>query len=165
MSVKYALQYPDRVEKLILVSPAGIPKQEPIPVERLDPEFKPSWFFSLAQRLWSWEVSPQTILRSLGPFGYVDVEMMSFLSYLTSLASLLHRQIITNRYATRRFELGSPTIEEKSALAEYIYQISAGKGSGEYSAPRLLYPFFTGIIQENGAKSRTGKFLFRYYTL
>jgi cardiolipin-specific phospholipase len=134
--VKYAFKYPERVEKLILVSPVGIPNHESISPERIDPEYQPSIFLRIAETLWAREISPQALFRSLGPFG----------------------QIITNRYATRRFELGSPSLEEKAAIGEYIYQISAGKGSGEYSAPRLLYPFFTGIKEQDGSKSMAGKY-------
>lgn len=117
LAAVYALKYPKHVERLILVSPVGIPRNP-----QNDPEFYnsdgrgvrqiPGW----VSRLWNAHFTPQLILRCLGPFG-------------PSLVS---------KYTTRRFS----HLEEVDQLDlhDYIYHISTATGSGEYSVTRLLEP-------------------------
>ncbi|KAI9490194.1 Alpha/Beta hydrolase protein [Zychaea mexicana] len=154
----YALKYPKRVEKLVLISPAGIAKappeqQEPAAdqnatpqqvidkdaaelnaklqagAETLDdaatktdddsdseppqPRRKlPAW----AKYLWDKNVTPMSIVRTVGPFG----------------ASLV------NSYTSRRFaHLDTP---ERYDLYDYIYNITASTGSGEYALAAVLKP-------------------------
>ncbi|KAI9281081.1 Alpha/Beta hydrolase protein [Sporodiniella umbellata] len=91
-SACYALKYPERVEKLILVSPAGIPNPPPEtitkpnnPQETLQKEAEeistnfqegekpvdpprrkiPAW----ATYLWNKNITPMSIVRMTGPFG------------------------------------------------------------------------------------------------
>jgi cardiolipin-specific phospholipase len=117
LAAVYALKYPMHVERLILVSPVGIPRN---PLN--DPEFSnnggriprqlPGWIV----RLWNANFTPQLILRWLGPFG-------------PSLVS---------KYTTRRFS----HLEERDQLDlhDYIYHISTATGSGEFAITRLLEP-------------------------
>ena len=70
LAAVYALRYPERVQKLILVSPAGVPAK---PAEEALPATTPtrsrSMLFSLAGFLWGQNVTPQGILRTMGRFG------------------------------------------------------------------------------------------------
>ncbi|KAI8139653.1 Alpha/Beta hydrolase protein [Fennellomyces sp. T-0311] len=154
----YALKYPQRVEKLILVSPAGVAVPPPevqtrtadkqtSPQEVIDKDASeiqarlqtgtetlddaatkdsddsdsdssrprrriPGW----AKYLWDKNVTPMSIVRSIGPFG----------------ASLV------NSYTTRRFaHLDTP---ERHDLYDYIYNITNASGSGEYALAAVLAP-------------------------
>ncbi|GBC04047.1 hypothetical protein RclHR1_05490010 [Rhizophagus clarus] len=117
LAAVYALKYPTRVERLILVSPVGVPRNP-----QNDPEFHNSDGRSIRQipgwviRLWNANFTPQLILRWLGPLG-------------PSLVS---------KYTSRRFS----HLEEVDQLDlhDYIYHISTATGSGEYSVTRLLEP-------------------------
>ncbi|KXS09185.1 alpha/beta-hydrolase [Gonapodya prolifera JEL478] len=61
LSAAYALQHPDRVSKLILVSPVGVP---PLP-----PEFQlPGWI----RTLWSWNFTPHGIRYTDRRFNFLD---------------------------------------------------------------------------------------------
>ncbi|CAO3626728.1 unnamed protein product [Cunninghamella echinulata] len=137
----YSLKYPERVEKLVLVSPAGIAEpprdliQEPpnkSPQELLENEAQeigdamqaeaqaqaaprrkiPGW----ASYLWDRNISVMSIVRMTGPYG----------------ASLV------NKYASRRF--AHLSTEEQHDLYDYIYQITSSTGSGEYALAGILAP-------------------------
>lgn len=65
LSTAYSLKYPERVEKLILVSPVGVPiKPEPRPDAP-----KMGYLMSLAISLWKNNITPMSIIRGVGPFG------------------------------------------------------------------------------------------------
>ncbi|RIA97216.1 Alpha/Beta hydrolase protein [Glomus cerebriforme] len=115
LAAVYALKYPMHVERLILVSPVGIPRNP-----RNDPDFHdvdsirkvPGW----VAQLWNANFTPQSILRWLGPIG----------------------PSMVSRYTTRRFS----HLEEidQLDLHDYLYHISTAAGSGEFSITRLLEP-------------------------
>ncbi|KAG9284241.1 hypothetical protein G9A89_002051 [Geosiphon pyriformis] len=110
----YALKYPLRVERLILVSPVGIPENphEQNELKNSTGRQIPGWVI----RLWNANITPQSILRWTGPFG-------------PSLVS---------RYTSRRFAY----LEEQDRidLHDYLYQISSAPGSGEYALAKILAP-------------------------
>jgi cardiolipin-specific phospholipase len=134
----YALKYPHRVEKLILVSPAGIPedpdaqaqlKQQQNPHEVLQQQANqigatmqavketprprlPGW----ATYLWDRNVTPMSIVRMIGPFG----------------ASLVHT------YTSRRFAHLDES--EQYDLYDYLYHITSSNGSGEFALAAVLAP-------------------------
>ncbi|KAJ3075702.1 hypothetical protein HK102_005547 [Quaeritorhiza haematococci] len=115
LSACYALKYPERVERLVLVSPAGIPKR---PDDLEDGQWfrggrkVPSW----VNNLWNWNITPGTVVRFAGPFG----------------PQLVHK------YTSRRFAY-LPHDESKD-FHDYVYHISALPGSGEYALSGLLLP-------------------------
>ncbi|ORX48515.1 alpha/beta-hydrolase [Hesseltinella vesiculosa] len=144
-STCYALKYPERVEKLILVSPAGIPAPPEDYIQQENPDSTPQELLeqeakelgetmqaeaaesvgqqpprrripSWARYLWDHNITPMSIVRAAGPFG----------------ASLV------NRYTSRRF--AHLTTEEQHELYDYIYQITSDKGSGEYALAAILKP-------------------------
>ncbi|KAI8900731.1 Alpha/Beta hydrolase protein [Globomyces pollinis-pini] len=112
LSTCYALKYPERVEKLILVSPVGVPSA---PEPSSQPQ-RPGYLLSLFRSLWSWNVTPMSVIRTFGPAG----------------------PSLVKRYATHRFK--HLDNEEAKDLENYIYHISAQPGSGEYALARLLLP-------------------------
>jgi cardiolipin-specific phospholipase len=118
LSTAYALKYPERVEKLVLVSPVGVPEPPPhivAPHQHTAPQ-KPSWLIQVARKLWTWNVTPQGIIRTVGPYG----------------------PRLVNAYTSRRFAHLDAIEQEK--IKNYLYHISAQSGSGEYALSRLLLP-------------------------
>jgi pimeloyl-ACP methyl ester carboxylesterase len=128
LSASYAMKYPKRVEKLVLVGCAGVGH----PPEDYDDDLvflkekyqvKPwtfrSLFISNAKRIWNSNWTPFSIIRCAGPWG---------------------RNLVTagvkRRYATAE----DMTLEEKETFANYIYHIVAQKGSGEFTLRHLLRP-------------------------
>ena len=111
--IGYALKYPDRVEKLILASPAGIPKAPLDTTERM--RNRKGWLVSLFVRGWKSGMTPFSIIRFFGPLG-------------SNLFSM---------YTSRRFH----HLEEKELklFHDYLYHISSQPGSGEYSLSALLH--------------------------
>ena len=111
LSVVYALKYPQYVEKLILASPAGV---------SVRPENPPSpgrgWVVDMFAKVWGWNITPMDILRTFGPFG-----------------SQFLRQYTAHRFAYL------DEIDHQD-FHEYVYHISAQKGSGEYALAALLHP-------------------------
>ncbi len=114
LAAVYALKYPMHVEKLILVSPVGVPRSP-----QSDPEFFEDGGRKLSGwvvKLWNAHFTPQLFLRWLGPFG-------------SSLVS---------KYTTSKFYL----LEEidQLDLHDYLYHISTATGSGEFAITRILEP-------------------------
>ncbi|KAJ3336834.1 hypothetical protein HDU93_002074 [Gonapodya sp. JEL0774] len=105
LSAAYAMRFPERVSKLILVSPVGVP--------HLPSDFKlPGW----VSTLWSWNFTPQGIIRMVGPWG----------------------PDLVQRYTDRRFAF----LDESDAkdMREYLYHTLALRGSGEYALGSILLP-------------------------
>lgn len=136
LATHYALRHPDRVSKLILVSPVGIPPYDyghsddvvnsSNPNNNINNNIKsplrsppnkavtghkiPSWLSMLWNRNWT----PQTIIR--GPFG----------------------KRLSNLYIDSRF--ASLPEAERKCLATYFHSISKAPPSGEYALAALLAP-------------------------
>ncbi|KAF9209241.1 hypothetical protein BGZ59_010206 [Podila verticillata] len=137
LSAVYALKHPERVEKLILASPVGIPENpeaqraplpnppessgsgsgEPSPKSANTAPAPPSSLFrKLAMGAWERNITPQSIMRFTGPFG-------------PSLVAA---------YTSRRFAYLEA--DELRDLNSYIYHISSKSGSGEYALSTILAP-------------------------
>jgi cardiolipin-specific phospholipase len=142
MAVAYALKYPGRLNKLILVSPVGIP-EDPLAVNSDLPDPESSTMqneFTQSQEdltnpskreevkvprrqipkwvtyLWDANVSPFSVVRLSGPLG-------------PSLVS---------GWTTRRFS--HLPENESQALHNYAYSLFRQRGSGEYALAYILAP-------------------------
>ncbi|KAF7790111.1 hypothetical protein EIP86_001063 [Pleurotus ostreatoroseus] len=144
LSVVYALRYPTRVSKLILVSPAGVPRDpnstetpsreidstsgsdsdsaEPASQGKVD-EMRSD------QRT---EQRKQSNARKL--FTYLWEEGWSPFQVVRS--TLFWGPMLVGKYSSRRF-IGL-SLDDTKAMHEYILNITLAKGSGEYS--HLLAP-------------------------
>ncbi|RKP04145.1 hypothetical protein CXG81DRAFT_6140, partial [Caulochytrium protostelioides] len=112
---RYALKYPQRVDHLILASPAGVPESPPKEVLDAMGAERP-WLFSVFTRLWLAGVTPQSLIRWAGPWG----------GHLTRV------------YTRRRFPLMA--VDELTVFEDYLSAISAGRGAGEFGFMRLFQP-------------------------
>lgn len=111
LSTAYALKYPEHVEKLILVSPVGVPS---LPKNYL---MQPKTAFrSLVTSMWSSNITPMSVVRSMGPLG----------------------PRLVRSYTSRRFAHLDKA--ELASLDSYAFHITAQSGSGEYALARLLLP-------------------------
>ncbi|KAK9484712.1 Alpha/Beta hydrolase protein [Lipomyces starkeyi] len=145
IGVAYALRHPERIKKLILVSPAGVPRDPWVvhedeahpPSSGLGSEFtstqadttkhstKPADKRAMELKrpmpnwlvfLWERHVSPFSFVRYTGPLG-------------PQLVSL---------WTSNRFSLLPK--DEASALHHYVLGLFTARGSGEYAITRLLAP-------------------------
>jgi len=110
LAAHYALRHPEMVERLVLVSPAGLAER---------PEGHQPRYANVSRALaWAWELglTPHSLVRALGPLG-------------PSLSSAYTRRRF--RTADSQQEPGL-TVDEKEALAQYIQlNLSSSKG-GEW---------------------------------
>jgi cardiolipin-specific phospholipase len=142
LSVNYCLKYPSHVDRLILVSPVGVPHNpyetqndiEKDPSIGSPPETTVQREFSDPQTMASRAVKiPQPLPRwitvlweaNFSPFIFVRLPVLG--------------PKFASRWTTRRFGQ-LPTLEEQAALHQYAYQIFRLKGSGEFALAYLLAP-------------------------
>lgn len=117
-----ASKYPERVQHLLLVSPAGVGRR---PSEWEPSRLPSAWSLrgALARFLiWSWDsdLTPGRVIRGLGPLGPGLVQ----------------------RYARGRFQQGLALSDAEVARFEsYFYHILVARGSGEFALRHILAPF------------------------
>ncbi|KAK9813732.1 hypothetical protein WJX73_005841 [Symbiochloris irregularis] len=126
LAAQYTLQHPERVQHLVLVSPAGMVKQPEGWPGNTNYEYLKnpwSWRGQLARfftTLWEAGATPGGFIRTLGPWG----------------------PRMVNGYARNRFKRGMQLQEDELlAFEDYFYHIMAAKGSGEHALRHLLGPF------------------------
>jgi cardiolipin-specific phospholipase len=109
------------VNGLALISPVGLPSP---PKDSISLPSKPlSLSFLLAA--WSINVTPQSIIRFLGPRG----------------KSYVHNAI-SRRFSAKYSSGVHWNSEEADMISEYMYHITVAEPSGEYSMNSLLTPIY-----------------------
>lgn len=113
LSAKYALQYPERIKKLVLASPVGFPDK---PHDALPPSQLPTGL-RVVDALWSSNVTPQQLVRMMGSTR-------------------------GKRNVKRALRGRIPHLKESESdmLADYLYQVTVADPSGEYAINSLLEP-------------------------
>ncbi|CAA2974338.1 probable 1-acylglycerol-3-phosphate O-acyltransferase [Olea europaea subsp. europaea] len=124
VAAKYALKYPEHIQHLILVGPAGFSSETEHMSEQLT-RFRSTWKGAIANHLWESNFTPQKIIRGLGPFG----------------------PDLVRKYTSARFGARSQghvlTEEESRLLTDYVYHTLAAKSSGDLC---LKYIFSFGAF-------------------
>eukprot|EP00753_Platysulcus_tardus_P020966 PLAT8513.1.p2 GENE.PLAT8513.1~~PLAT8513.1.p2 ORF type:complete len:432 (-),score=191.40 PLAT8513.1:79-1332(-) len=115
LSAVYALRYPDRVEKLVLVSPAAVPPAKPV---KLPASGGMRTLARALLSLWDSGYTPQSMIRGLGPAG----------QWLAAL------------YVDKRGEFSSPMLQ-KAAFTDYMAQMTMAPSTADECLPCLLAPF------------------------
>lgn len=146
LSVAYALKYPDRVSKLILLSPAGVPRDpnQTTAVER-ELESAPHSSSSSVELASQHKVDdiraeqvaakpPQSRSRRL--FMYLWEEGWSPFQVVRS--TFFWGPMLIGKYSSRRFS--GLTDEDTRDMHDYILNITLAKGSGEYCISHILSP-------------------------
>jgi cardiolipin-specific phospholipase len=119
LGVAYTERYPQHVDRLILISPAGVPEETPALIEAR--RRRTTWRLRLFEVLFPL-VSPGDLFRSLPEWT---------------------ARKWMRKYVSRRL----PAItdqDEQVKLAEYLYANNALPGSGEYCLPSILKPSIFG---------------------
>lgn len=122
LSVAYTEKYPERVNRLLLLSPAGVPEKTPETEAERKAVFYSSptrrFVFGLFAGLWEWGYTPGSVMRTIPES---------------------RGRNLVDRYVRGRL----PAIQdphEQSVLSEYMYIGSVLPGSGEFGLSRLLEP-------------------------
>jgi cardiolipin-specific phospholipase len=127
MSVAYCEKYPHRVERLILLSPAGVPAETEELRERLKQMKRNS---SLAGK------TVMALAPTVFESGTTPCSLMRAIPQTTG-------QGWVQSYVERRLPaISNP--EEQTAVADYLYHNATLPGSGEYALNRILTPFTLG---------------------
>ncbi|KAG7352730.1 alpha/beta fold family hydrolase [Nitzschia inconspicua] len=119
MSVAYCERYPERVERLILLSPVGVPDDNDPAVKERIQRYQSSW------RTRTFLGVFQTLFHMTNP-----AEVLRLLSTERSYG-------MAQNYVTRRLpEISDP--EESRTVADYLYYNAVLPGSGEYFLHSVL---------------------------
>jgi len=122
LSVAYSEKYPERVDQLLLLSPAGVPDDPPEKIASRRARFLTSTPRKLAYNLFTgmWES------------GYTPGSLMR------ALPESQGRRLVEGYVYNRLPAIRDP--QEQAVLSEYMYTGSILPGSGEYGLSRLLHP-------------------------
>ncbi|GAA0145916.1 hypothetical protein LIER_36220 [Lithospermum erythrorhizon] len=124
VAAKYALKHPQHVQQLVLVGPAGFTSETDHMTERMT-KFRATWKGAILNHLWESNLTPQKIIRGLGPLG----------------------PNLVRKYTSARFGSYAQgdllNEEEAKLLTDYTYHTLAAKGSGELC---LKYIFSFGAF-------------------
>ena len=163
-STVYALRYPQRVHKLVLLSPAGVPRDPNATVpsrEMLDRQVtgedgavmadnsrvaaleqeqqaekrKESFGRRVFTHLWEGGWSPFQVVRSSLFWGPMLVGKVCFSSHMIASSAADYVDI---KYSARRF--GALNKDDTRDMHDYIMNITLSKGSGEYCICQSHYP-------------------------
>jgi len=155
-SVAYALRYPDRVTKLILLSPAGVPRDpnydepsreltdtgpsrpessRPKPTRELSSLERATTINIKSLRQEQKKIKPresnvQRLFLYLWEGGWSPFQIVR--------STVFWSPMLIGKYSSGRFSTLTP--EEKRDLHEYILNITLAKGSGEYCITHILAP-------------------------
>eukprot|EP00555_Chaetoceros_dichaeta_P006803 CAMPEP_0198275846 /NCGR_PEP_ID=MMETSP1447-20131203/64996_1 /TAXON_ID=420782 /ORGANISM="Chaetoceros dichaeta, Strain CCMP1751" /LENGTH=427 /DNA_ID=CAMNT_0043970751 /DNA_START=485 /DNA_END=1768 /DNA_ORIENTATION=+ len=118
MSVAYCEKYPQHVDRLILISPAGVPHEETNPSTRNNLPLKVRILISLAAGLWRSGITPASFIKSL-PEGR---------------GTKLVAGYVENRLPA------VTCVDERASLVEYLYANAVLPGSGADCLNKILKP-------------------------
>ncbi|KDQ06024.1 hypothetical protein BOTBODRAFT_71125 [Botryobasidium botryosum FD-172 SS1] len=153
LSTAYALRYPDRVSKLILLSPAGVPHDPnavvdtTVPSRELHDDAPPTASPASApvpateskvkdmKKVQAKEKREESTWRKVAT--YLWEEGVSPFQLVRS--SLFWGPMLVGNYTSRRFAHLSD--EDKRDFHQYLWHITRSKGSGEYCISHILAPF------------------------
>ena len=124
MAAEYAMRYPGRVTRLVLVSPAcvGPPDLAALAARRAAQPWPTRLLLRAAAALWEADVTPMSLVRLLGPLGPAAA-----------------RAAVRRRAG--RAPAGSLLRSHTALLAEYEYHNWAGDCSGELAVNGYMAPF------------------------
>ena len=120
LSVAYAERYPQHVDRLILLSPVGVPEQDPEndPLSKPDVPLRFKVLFGTFRYLWSRGTTPGSFARSI-PQSQA-------------------RNMI-DKYVEGRLPQVTCS-NERQVLGDYLFHSAMLPGSGEFSLNRILKP-------------------------
>jgi cardiolipin-specific phospholipase len=137
LSVAYAERYPQHVDRLVLLSPVGVPREEdPARVERWRQARQQSFQFRVMSSIW------------LGLYNW-NVTVGDAARWLPDKSAY---NLVLGYVKKRLPALDDP--DEQEAVADYLHHNSTLPGSGEYCVHQLLTP---SIMAYNPTEDRIPK--------
>ncbi|KAK9477480.1 Alpha/Beta hydrolase protein [Lipomyces japonicus] len=151
LGVAYALKHPDRVKKLVLVSPVGVPRNpwpehdDTLPVSAITTELTQSQeqatqvsssnssALSSSSSSSSSSVNRRAMPKWLVFLWERHVSPFSFVRFTGPFG-----QQLVALWTSHRFSM--LPMNEARALHDYVYSLFSMKGSGEYAITRMLAP-------------------------
>ena len=133
LSAQYALKYPKCVNGMLLVSPVGLP-ESPSSSEVPPPQSLPRLLRAL-QILWSKNVTPQHLVRTLGPWGK-DVA----------------QNVVARRFNHRYNDT------ESRMISDYLWHATVAPASGEYAMNSILKIVWKRQVLPVGKRAILGVF-------
>ena len=143
-SVVYALKYPERVNKLILISPAGVPRGPEGDPSREVTDVEPAGDgpvqAATKAKIQEIQAEQQQVKKSQSKqrkvFSYLWEQGRSPFQVVRSLG--MWAPMLVGQYSSRRFT--GLTKEETREMHDYILNITLAKESGEYCILHILVP-------------------------
>lgn len=146
----YALKFPQHVDKLILISPVGVPESPYYQSWHKPPNLKQSQkkedqapAGAIAQQVLpasspAEESEVPAELQQFQPTWWSRLWENNVSPFSILRGSTFLGPSLLSRYAARRFKAFPEEVQ--SELFDYLYHISTDKGSGEYCLAHLLAP-------------------------
>ncbi len=124
VSIAYAEKYPQHVDKLVLLSPVGIPDdktggEKEFEERKKDMSMSTRFMIGVASSLWNYGVTPSSFIRSM--------------------PESRGRRMVSNYVENRLPAITCP--DERNHLTEYLYTNAILPGSGEDCLNKILKPF------------------------
>ena len=154
MSVAYALKYPTRVSRLVLLSPAGVPRDPNTTVpsrEVTDDQTIEAGYVSVNDAQLATKAKVEEIKSEQRNQGRRQGRLWKVFTYLWEegwspfqvvRSAMWYGPILVGKYSSRRFP--GFTEEEVREMHDYILNITLAKGSGEYCICEWL-PSLLGV--------------------
>ncbi|KAI3643116.1 hypothetical protein MP228_012671 [Amoeboaphelidium protococcarum] len=149
----YASQYPQHVEKLLLISPAGMNARLDFSKQIDSFSFTRRSVIKTVITLWDWNLTPQSVVRMGGSLfgerlvrGYVqnrfstNVDTNAVKGEDGSSGDQLSQSSTTNIETMQDDDPARLSKGEMEDLIKYIHGMSSLEGSGEFALSRLLFP-------------------------
>ncbi|KAH9179926.1 alpha/beta-hydrolase, partial [Lactarius sanguifluus] len=144
-STVYALKYPQRVHKLVLLSPAGVPRGPDTTLpsrEMLDRQVtgEDGAVSADSSRVAALE-EEQRVEKKKETFGrkvFTHLWEEGWSPFQLVRSSLFWGPMLVGKYSSRRF--GALNEDETRDMHDYIMNITLAKGSGEYCISHILAP-------------------------
>lgn len=148
MSVAYALKYPTRVSKLVLLSPAGVPR-DPYAVSSREvaDDQSSETYISVDDPKRPMKPKVEEIKAEQRNQGRRQGRLWKLFTYLWEegwspfqvvRSAMWYGPILVGKYSARRFHGFSD--DEVREMHDYILNITLAKGSGEYCISHILAP-------------------------
>ncbi|KAF9652145.1 alpha/beta-hydrolase [Thelephora ganbajun] len=150
MNVAYALKYPTRVSRLVLLSPAGVPRDPSATVpsrEVTDDQINEVDYVSVDDAQLATRAKAEEIKSEQRNQGRRQGKLWKVFTYLWEegwspfqvvRSAMWYGPILVGKYSSRRFS--GFTEEEVREMHDYILNIALAKGSGEYCISHILAP-------------------------
>jgi len=118
LASSYCLQNPEKLIKLILLSPVGVPEVPPDKQRRFQERMDGDWRLRWAKSLWEGGTTPQQLVRN---FGWIGASRW-----------------FTSSIVERRFKHTDFDAESKKSIAGYLHSITILPRSGEDCISTIL---------------------------